>query len=107
VIRKATDDGLHQASPSAVLTGRAVRHLAVCGVLSDMCVGAAARAALNLGCHVVMPHDAHATYDIPAVEGLADAVPHAMASRAAEWSLGDQADIIARAADVRFTPPGP
>jgi hypothetical protein len=28
-----------------------------------------------------------------------------MVSRVAEWALGDQADIIARAADVRFTPP--
>jgi nicotinamidase-related amidase len=44
---------------------------------------------------------------IPAVPGLAGAVPHAMAPRAAEWSLGDQADDVARAADIRFTPPGP
>ena len=42
VIRKATDDGFRQTSLSAVLTGRAVRHLAVCGVLSDMCVSATA-----------------------------------------------------------------
>jgi streptothricin hydrolase len=83
-----------------------VRHLAVRGVPSDMCVSATARSALNLGYHVVMPHDGHATYDIPAVEGLAGAVPHAMASRAAEWALGDQVGIIPRAAGVRFTPPG-
>jgi hypothetical protein len=50
-------------------------------------------------------HDGHTTYDIPAVEGLADAVPHIMASRVAEWALGDQIDIIAHAADVQFQPP--
>jgi nicotinamidase-related amidase len=74
---------------------------------SDMCVSVTARTALSLGYHMVLPHDAHAAYDIPAVPGLAGAVPHAMASRAAEWSLGGQADVIARAADIRFTPPGP
>jgi streptothricin hydrolase len=72
--------------------------------MSEMCVSATARSALNLGYHVVLPHDGHATYDIPAVEGLADTVPHAMASRVAEWALGDQIDIIAHAADVRFEP---
>jgi hypothetical protein len=28
-----------------------------------------------------------------------------MVSRTAEWALGDQIDIIARAADIRFEPP--
>jgi nicotinamidase-related amidase len=70
--------------------------------MSEMCVSATARSALDLGYHVVLPHDGHATYDIPAVEGLAEAVPHAMASRVAEWALGDQIDIIAHAADVHF-----
>jgi streptothricin hydrolase len=72
--------------------------------MSEMCVSATTRSALNEGYHVVLPHDAHATYDIPAVEGLADAVPHAMVSRAAEWALGDQIDIIPRASDIRFAP---
>jgi streptothricin hydrolase len=104
VVRKSTDDGFHQTELSALLTGRAVRDLAVCGVMSEMCVMATARSALHLGYHVVLPHDGHATYDIPAVEGLADAVPHAMVSRTAEWALGDQIDIIARSAGVRFEP---
>ena len=104
VIRKRTDDGFHQTGLSSLLAGRTVRHLAVCGVMSEMCVSATARSALNLGYHVVLPHDGHATYDIPAVEGLADAVPHAMVSRVAEWALGDEVDIIARAAGIRFEP---
>jgi streptothricin hydrolase len=102
VIRKGTDDGFHQTDLSGILTRRAVQDLAVCGVMSEMCVSATARSALNLGYHVVLPHDGHGTYDIPAVEGLADAVPHAMVSRAAEWALGDQIDIVARATDIRF-----
>lgn len=104
VIRKETDDGFHRTELSRLLTGHAVRDLAVCGVMSEMCVSATTRSALNLGYHVVMPHDGHATYDIPAVEGLADAVPHAMVSRVAEWALGDAIDIIPRAADIRFKP---
>jgi nicotinamidase-related amidase len=104
VIRKGTDDGFHQTDLPNILKGRAIRHLAVCGVMSEMCVSATTRSALNEGYHVVLPHDGHATYDIPAVEGLADAVPHAMVSRTAEWALGDQIDIIARATDIRFEP---
>jgi streptothricin hydrolase len=104
-IRKSTDDGFHQTELSCILKKCAVRDLAVCGVMSEMCVSATTRSALNQGYHVVLPHDGHGTYDIPAVEGLADAVPHAMVSRAAEWALGDQIDIIARAADIRFEPP--
>ncbi len=104
VIRKTTDDGFHETDLSDVLTGRRIWHLAVCGVMSEMCVSATARSALNLGYHVVLPHDGHVTYDIPAVEGLADTVPHAMASRVPEWALGDEIDIIAHAADVQFKP---
>jgi hypothetical protein len=75
VIPKTTDDGFHETDLSDVLTERRIRHLA-----------------------------GHATYNIPAVEGLADTVPHAMASRVAEWALGDQIDIIAHADDVQFEP---
>ena len=102
VIRKDSDDGFHQTELPSLLAAHAVRHLAVCGVMSEMCVSATARSALNLDYHVVLPHDSHATYDIPAVKGLAHMVPHAMVSRVAEWALGDQIDIIAHAADVRF-----
>jgi streptothricin hydrolase len=106
VIRKEADDGFHRTNLASLLTKHGIRHVAICGVMSEMCVSATARSALNLGYHVVLPHDGHATYDIPAVDGLADAVPYAMASRVAEWALGDQVDIIARAADIRFEAPG-
>jgi nicotinamidase-related amidase len=104
VIRKTTDDGFHGTDLAGLLADHGVRDLVVCGVMSEMCVSATVRSALALGYHVVLPHDAHATYDIPAAEGIAELVPHAMVSRVAEWSLGDEVDVIARAADVRFVP---
>jgi len=104
VVRKDTDDGFHGTLLPDLLKRHAIGRLAVCGVMSDMCVSATARTALNLGYHTVLPHDGHATYDIPAVAGLAEMVPHAMASRAAEWALGDEIDIIPRAAGLEFEP---
>lgn len=102
VIHKSTDDGFHGTGLTDLLTRHGIKNLVVCGVMSEMCVSATARSALALGYHVVLPHDAHATYDIPPAEGLADLVPHAMVSRVAEWALGDEIDVIARASDVRF-----
>lgn len=105
VIRKTADDGFHETPLGDLFTERGVRALAVSGVMSEMCVSATARTALELDYRVVMPHDAHATYDIPAAAGISDTVPAAMVSRVAEWALGDEIEIVARAADVTFTPP--
>jgi nicotinamidase-related amidase len=105
VIRKTTDDGFHKTGLGDLLAARGVRGLAICGVMSEMCVSATARTALSRGFKVVMPHDAHATYDIPAAPGIHDTVPAAMVSRVAEWALGDQIDIVPQATDVRFVPP--
>ncbi len=105
VIRKTEDDGFHETPLGDLLAERGVRALAVCGVMSEMCVSATARTALELDYRVVMPHDAHATYDIPAAAGISDPVPAPMVSRVAEWALGDEIEIIAQAADVTFTPP--
>ncbi|MGC5342250.1 isochorismatase family protein [Streptomyces sp. DT24] len=104
VIRKPEDDGFERTPLGDVLTDAGVRAVAVCGVMSEMCVRATARRALDLDYRVVLPHDAHATHDIPAAEGISDAVPAAMASRVAEWSLGSEAEIVAHASDVTFTP---
>jgi nicotinamidase-related amidase len=68
--------------------------------MSEMCVSATARTALRLGFGVVLPHDAHATYDIAAAADISDVVPAAIVSRVAEWALGDEIDIVARAAGV-------
>jgi nicotinamidase-related amidase len=104
VVRKTADDGFHGTDLAGLLADHGIKDLVVCGVMSEMCVSATVRSALALGYHVVLPHDSHATYNIPAAEGIAESVPHAMVSRVAEWALGDEVDVIARAEDVRFEP---
>ncbi|TIX92407.1 isochorismatase family protein [Rhizobium sp. P44RR-XXIV] len=101
VIRKTNDDGFDGTDLDAILTSFGVRDLVISGMLSEMCVAATARAALQRGYGVLLPHDAHATYDVPAGPG-SEAVPATMAARAAEWSLGDEVRICASAREVRF-----
>ena len=55
-----------------------------------MCVHATARTALARGYRVVLPYDAHGTYNIPAVPGVSEEIPAHVVSRVAAWSLGDQ-----------------
>nr|WP_272924176.1 MULTISPECIES: isochorismatase family protein [unclassified Streptomyces] len=105
VLRKTVDDGFEDSPLASLLRDAGVREIAVCGVMSEMCVRATASTALELGFRVVLPHDAHATYDIPAAEGISDVVPAATVSRVAEWTLGDEVEIVPRAADVVFTKP--
>ncbi|QES45557.1 cysteine hydrolase [Streptomyces venezuelae] len=105
VLRKTVDDGFEDSPLESLLRDAGVKELAVCGVMSEMCVRATASTALELGFRVVLPHDAHATYDIPAAEGISDVVPAATVSRVAEWTLGDEVEIVPRAADVVFTKP--
>jgi nicotinamidase-related amidase len=101
VIRKTGDDGFEGTDLDSILAALGVRELVISGVLSEMCVAATARAALQRDYGVLLPHDAHATYDVPAGPG-SQGVPAAMAARAAEWSLGDEVRICASARDVRF-----
>jgi nicotinamidase-related amidase len=103
VIRKTTDDGFEGTGLGDLLAARQIRRVAVTGLLSEMCVSATARSALRGGLAVVLPHDAHATYDVPALPGIAPAVPAALAARAAEWALGDQVELPVTGRDVLFT----
>jgi nicotinamidase-related amidase len=103
VIRKTRDDGFHRTPLGGLLADSGVRALAICGVMSEMCVQATARTALELGYRVVMPHDAHATHDIPAAPGISDRIPAAAVSRVAEWALGSELEVVAHAGDVAFT----
>ncbi|MEO9336350.1 isochorismatase family protein [Mesorhizobium sp. SB112] len=104
VVRKKKDNGFDGTDLHAILTGQGIRTVAMCGMLSEMCVAATARAAIEHGYGVLLPHDAHATYDVPAGPG-SEGVPAAMAARAAEWSLGDEIKICASAHEVRFLSP--
>ncbi|MCK7625529.1 isochorismatase family protein [Streptomyces sp. RS10V-4] len=105
VVRKTEDDGFDGTPLGGLLDGAGATALAVCGVLSEMCVAATARAALARGHRVVLPHDAHGTYDIPAAPGISGTVPAAMSARAAEWALGDEVELVPHAAAVPFVPP--
>lgn len=104
VIRKPKDDGFDGTPLASLLNRHGVQRISVGGVMSEMCVAATARTALAQGFGVVMPHDAHATYNIGPAPGIADEVPAAMASRVAEWSLGDEVEVVAHTTDVTFTP---
>ena len=101
IVRKKKDNGFDGTDLHTILTGLGIRTVAMCGMLSEMCLAATARAAMEHGYGVLLPHDAHATYDVPAGPG-SEGVPAAMAARAAEWSLGDEIKICASAHEVRF-----
>jgi streptothricin hydrolase len=104
VLRKTVDDPFEETRLAELITAHRVTRLAVCGVLSEFCVSATAAGALERKLEVVLPHDAHATYDVPPGPG-SPGVPAELASRAAEWALGDEIEIVASAADVAFSHP--
>ncbi|MHA4778920.1 isochorismatase family protein [Streptomyces sp. MSC1_001] len=105
VVRKPYDDGFRETQLGAVLADAGVRAVAVCGVMSEMCVQATARTALERGYRVVVPHDAHATQDVPAAPGISGVVPAATVSRVAAYALGSDAEVTVPAAGVTFTAP--
>ncbi|MGN5632966.1 isochorismatase family protein [Streptomyces sp. AC154] len=105
VIRKTRDDGFAGTRLGELLSGAGARSLAVCGVMSEMCVQATARTALALDYRVVLPYDAHATQDIPAAPGISAAVPAAVVSRVAAWAISGDAEVTVPAADVTFAAP--
>jgi nicotinamidase-related amidase len=102
VIRKPRDDGFDGTRLGEVLVGAGVRGVAICGLMSEMCVQATARTALARGYRVVLPYDGHGTYDVPAVPGVSDAVPAHVVSRVAAWALGDRAHNTVPAEAVTF-----
>ncbi|MFF4170579.1 isochorismatase family protein [Streptomyces sp. NPDC001744] len=106
VVRKSHDDGFRDTPLGGVLAEAGVRAVAVCGVMSEMCVQATARTALERGHRVVVPHDAHATQDVPAVPGVSGVIPAATVSRVAAYALGSDAEVTVPAAEVAFTAPG-
>ncbi len=75
--------------------------------MSEMCVAATARSAIERGYEVVLAHDAHGCYQIPALAFGEPEVPAELAARAAEWSLGDDVLIPLISELVRFRPTVP
>lgn len=102
VIRKRKDDGFDCTALEEILRQHEVGRICVVGVMSEMCVLATARGALERGFDVVLPHDGHATFDIGPAPGTTEGVPAAMASRVAEWALGDEVEVIGHTTDVIF-----
>lgn len=102
VVRKTEDDGFDGTGLNELLTASGVRTMAICGMLSEMCLAATARTAMAIGYGVILPHDGHATYDVPPGPGGSEGVPAHLAARAAEWSLGDEVVIVPKASDVSF-----
>lgn len=102
VVAKSDDDAFVGTSLGDHLAG--VSAVVVAGVQSEMCVAATARGALTRGIGVVLPQDAHSTWDVPAGPD-GPAVPAELVRRVAAWSLGDDVYLPARAADVRFVGP--
>lgn len=106
VIRKSEDCGFTGTNLEDVLQARGVTDISICGLMSEMCVAATARTAVQLGYRVVLAHDSHATYPVPAYGPDEDGVPAELAARVAEWSLGDSILIPARGTAVSFRSPG-
>lgn len=104
VVRKRYDDGFDGTEVETVLRTHQVKTISICGVMSEMCVAATARSAMERGYEVALAHDAHGTYDVPALASGEPGVPAALATRAAEWSLGDDVLIPLTSESVRFRP---
>jgi streptothricin hydrolase len=94
VLRKTQDDGFDGTELEHVLAHKGVKRIAVAGLLSEMCVSATVRGALAREFHVVLVHEAHATYNL-------DDIPASIVARVAEHALGDQVE-IADAVSVVF-----
>jgi nicotinamidase-related amidase len=97
VLRKTGDDGFEGTELETVLAQQHVRRMAVAGLLSEMCVSATVRGALQRGIEVVLVRDAHGTYDL-------DDIPSASVARVAEHALGDEVE-LAEAASITFRRP--
>jgi nicotinamidase-related amidase len=95
VIRKCRDDGFAGTSLGQLLESHKVRRIVIGGLFSEMCVSATARTALSRGFQVVLPHDAHGTYDV-------NDIPASVVARVAEHALGDGIELAGSSAEVHF-----
>ena len=103
IIRKVGDDGFDGTGLHGLLRDRGITAISICGLLSEMCVAATARTAMRLGYRVLLAHDSHATYAVPAYGPTDSPVPSEMAARSAEWSLGDGVLLPEHGGSIEFT----
>ncbi|MGO4619675.1 isochorismatase family protein [Ensifer sp. 2YAB10] len=102
VVRKRKDDGFDGTDLEELLRAGKVETIAICGMLSEMCLAATARSAMAKDFTVILANDAHATYDVPPGPGRSPMVPARLAARAAEWSLGDEIVLVDGVEDIAF-----
>lgn len=107
VVRKRNDDGFDGTDLEDQLRARKIETIAICGMLSEMCLAATARAAMAKDFTVILANDAHATYDVPPGPGRSPMVPARLAARAAEWSLGDDIVLVDAVEDIAFAVASP
>ena len=102
VVRKKHDNGFVGTALNSWLHEHHVKTISICDVMSEMCVAATARSAMEQGYEVVLAHDAHGTCHVPALASGEPEVPAELAARAAEWSLGADVLIPLTSESVRF-----
>lgn len=102
VVRERHDNGFVGTNLDSLLGEHGVRAISICGVMSEMCIAATARAAIERGYDVVLAHDAHGTYDVPALAEGHSNVPAELVARVAEWSLGDSVVVPLTSESVHF-----
>ncbi|CAN7378682.1 isochorismatase family protein [Ensifer adhaerens] len=107
VVRKRNDDGFDGTDLEDQLRARKIETIAICGMLSEMCLAATARTAMAKDFTVILANDAHATYDVPPGPGRSPMVPARLAARAAEWSLGDEIVLADAVEDIAFVAASP
>lgn len=105
VIRKQDDDAFTDTGLETLLRDRGATSVVICGVQSEMCVAATARAAMQRDLVVMLPRDAYGSYPIHADAVGGVAVPAAQVVRVAEWSLGDALVVIQNSGQVEFKRP--
>ncbi|HEX7640505.1 MAG TPA: cysteine hydrolase family protein [Burkholderiaceae bacterium] len=69
-VRKRTPDSFLRTELHALLAGRHVRELVVCGFACEFCVDTTTRSAAAKGYPVTLAADAHTTHDKPHATGL-------------------------------------
>jgi nicotinamidase-related amidase len=61
VIRKRASDSFYETQLQSELAARAIKHLVIAGMRTEMCVDTTSRRAISLGYDVTLAGDAHAT----------------------------------------------
>jgi nicotinamidase-related amidase len=101
-LRKTATDSFHRTDLDALLKGRGIERLVICGFQSEFCVDTSTRRALALGYEVLLVADGHSTLDNE-VFTAAQILRHHNATLANISSFGPRAHPLP-AAEISFEP---